>query len=146
MDENGWLIDLSDRVVPRSWEEPFAELSEPERVFVAIWTLEADVNNGGFDQYYGNSSGDHAWFAPDALRAIGAATMAGIVERANAPFGPEGPPVSREERLARLEAVEDGAEEVWGELEEAFYDYPDDLTGLLYRFVQANKGEIRDAT
>ena len=55
MDENGWLIELSDRVVPRSWEEPFAELSEPERVFVAIWTLEADVNNGGFDQYFVNS-------------------------------------------------------------------------------------------
>ena len=144
MDENAWLIDLSDRVVPRSWEEPFAELSEPERVFVAIWTLEADVNNGGFDQYYVNSRGDHGWFAPAALRAIGAETMAGIVERANAPFGPEGPPASREERHARLDAIEEEAADEWSRLDEAFYDYPDDLTGLLYEYVQAHKDEIRD--
>ena len=145
MDENGWLIDLSDRVVPRSWQEPFAELSEPERVFVAIWTLEADVNNGGFDQYFLNSSGDHAWFAPRALRAIGAETMAGIVERANAPFGTEGPPASRDERLAMLDAVQDEAADEWSRLDEAFYDYPDDLTGLLYRYVQEHKAEIRGA-
>ena len=63
-------------------------MSEPERVFVAVWTLEADVNNGGFDQYYVNSSGDYAWFAPQALRAVGAEKTAEIVEQANTAFGP----------------------------------------------------------
>ena len=145
MDENSWLIDLSDRVVPRSWSEPFESLSEPERVFVAIWTLEADVNNGGFDQYYGNSSGDHAWFAPTALRAIGAETTAGIVEQANTAFGPDCPPASREAREDAIDALDEAVEEAWQRLDEAFYDYPDDLTGLLFRYVQDHQSEIRGA-
>ena len=88
MDANAWLIDLSERSATRFFDAPFAQLTVPEQVFVAVWTLESDVNNGGFDQYYLNSSGDYAWFAPAALRAIGAEQTAAIAERANAAFGP----------------------------------------------------------
>jgi len=31
-----------------------------ERTFAAIWSLEAEVNNGGFAQYMFNDAGDHA--------------------------------------------------------------------------------------
>lgn len=101
MDLNRWLIDLSERAAPRFFGTPFDELTVPERVFVAVWALEADVNNGGFDQYYLNSAGDHAWFAPAALRTIGAERTAAIVEQANAEFGPDGPP-----RLERCGAAD----------------------------------------
>lgn len=111
----------------------------------AIWTLEADVNNGGFDQYYLNSSGDHAWYAPRALEAVGAATIASIVTEANAVFGADGPPADRDARLEALEALEPEARQRWGELDERFFEYPDDLTGCLYAFVQANSAQIQGA-
>jgi len=44
-----------------------------------------------------------------------------------------------------LDAVRDKAADEWSRLDEAFYDYPDDLTGLLYRYVQDHEAEIRGA-
>ena len=145
MDMNRWLIDLSERSSARFFETPFEELTEPERVFVAVWTLEADVNNGGFDQYYLNSSGDHAWFAPTALRAIGAEQAAAIVEKANAEFGPDGPPRDHEIRLAEFDEVSVKAAKRWDDLDQAFYAYPDDLTALLGAYVQAHESAFKGA-
>jgi hypothetical protein len=85
----------------------FWALSEVDRVLMSIWMLEADVNNGGFHQYYFNSAGDTAYYAPTAMRAIGARAMADIVERANARFGPDGPPKGRNVRQEALFALPD---------------------------------------
>lgn len=68
---------------------------EVDKVLVAIWVLEADVNNGGLDQYHFNSAGDFAFYAEQALQSIGAHAMARIVARANSLFGPDGPPRDR---------------------------------------------------
>lgn len=56
--------------------------TEPERVVLAIEAIEREVNNGGFNQLFFNSSREHAFFAPVALRAIGAPRTAELVERA----------------------------------------------------------------
>jgi Domain of unknown function (DUF4375) len=145
MDKNAWLIKLSEEEKTQFWKVEFGELSAAEKVFVAIWGLEADVNNGGFSQYYFNSAGDHAMHAPGALRAIGANAMADIVTKANAQFGAGGPPVDWEERRDALEALRDKADAAWDELSGQFQNYPDDLTELLYAYVQANKSQIRGA-
>lgn len=109
----------------------FESLAERDQILVTIWGLEADVNNGGFDQYYFNSSGDQAWFAPTALRRIGATRMASIVERANAKFGKAGPPTDSNERQSALFEITDSDEDTWDGLDREFYDYPDDITALL---------------
>jgi hypothetical protein len=145
MDDNAWLIDLSERSATRFFEAPFGDLSEPERVFVAVWTLEADVNNGGFDQYYLNSSGDYAWFAPQALRAISAEKTAEIVERANAPFEPGGPPRDRNSRIAAMDGLPEEVQELWENCDQEFYAYPHDLTALLAAYVQSHESEIQGA-
>jgi len=46
------------------------------------WQLEAEVNNGGFNQYFWNSSGEFADLAPDAFKEIGAMDHAALVSRA----------------------------------------------------------------
>lgn len=56
--------------------------TEPERVVLAVEAIEREVNNGGFNQFFFNSSREHAYFAPFALRAIGAPRTAKLVERA----------------------------------------------------------------
>ena len=43
MDANAWLIDLSERSAACVFDKPFAQLTEPEQVFVAAWRLEADI-------------------------------------------------------------------------------------------------------
>jgi hypothetical protein len=73
----GRLKQAFDTALRRAQAVAFADLAEEDRVLVAIWALEADVNNGGFDQYYFNSSGDTAYYAPTALRLIAEWTATG---------------------------------------------------------------------
>jgi len=113
----------------------FETLSERDQILVAIWCLEGDVNNGGFDQYFLNSSGDLAWFAPLALRRIGAARMAAIVEEANAEFGPDGPPRPRAARMELVRRLTDSQKARLDALDRRFYEYPDDLSRLLCDFL-----------
>ena len=113
-------------------------LSEPDRVLVTIWGLEAEVNNGGVDQYYLNGAGDQAFFAPVALSLIGANQMAAIVKEANAAFGAAGPPPDwqlRRERLLGLTGREAG---LWDRLDGEFYEYPDDIAALLTAYLRAH--------
>ena len=47
--------------------------------YVPIWDLESAVNNGGFEQYFCEYSGETANFAPTALARIEAHKCAAIV-------------------------------------------------------------------
>ena len=137
---------LTDAAVARSHTVAFAELSEFEQLLVTIWGIEADVNNGGFDQYYFNSYGDQALLAPIALREIGAESMAVLVERANAVFGPAGPPAERNLRQKRLESVRGAAESLWSELDQQFWKYPDDIAFLLQKFIERRSNTSLERT
>lgn len=109
----------------------FSALTPTEQTLVAIWALEADVNNGGFDQFYFNSHGHLGAAAGAALEAIGAIEMAAIVEEANARFGPGGPPEEREARQERLLELTESSEDFFGDLDRRFWGYPDDIAKLL---------------
>ena len=69
---NRRLIRLSESPTSRFWRLDYKDLSIPERVFLVIWELESEVNNGGFQQYFYNSSGALAPHVVSALKAIGA--------------------------------------------------------------------------
>lgn len=137
------LFELSESLSARAESVGFEALTPAEQTFITIWSLEADVNNGGFDQYYFNSSGDHARFAPAALRAIGAREAAAIVEEANAIFGPDGPPRDRDQRQDALEALGEDRSSIFSSVDERFFEYPDDLQTLLTDYVQSHEAELR---
>jgi hypothetical protein len=141
MDENSRLIRLSEQ--GRFWSVPFAELSPPERVFRAIWDLESEVNNGGFHQYFFNSSGDTAFAVVGALEAIGAPQAAQIVRAANRIFPHATPPADRVERQAHLEAISPEHDELLEQLDQDFYSYPDNLTELLMSYVNLNRSSFQ---
>jgi hypothetical protein len=120
-----------DSALARLEAAGYASLSPTERLLVAIWWIESDVNNGGFDQYYFNSGGDFATMVPSALREIGAHAMARIVDEANAHFGPTGPPASRDDRQVALERIRDANPDAFESLNARFWTYPEDLAALL---------------
>lgn len=120
--------------------ENFERLDEVDKILITIWGLEADVNNGGFDQYYFNGSGDLAFYASDALQAIGAHQMASIVASANQVFGPDGPSQDWRARQAQLFLVAPNNTDMsspWEQFDRAFYTYPDDIAAQLTTFLRA---------
>ena len=115
MDKNTFLIRLSESPRTAFGRVAFEEQPFEQKVFSAIWALEGEVNGGGFASYLSGSESQTATFAPIALKAIGAVKCAAVVEQA-LQIGPKGD----------LAAVD-----------KAFMAYPDNLTELLFRYIQA---------
>jgi Domain of unknown function (DUF4375) len=63
--------------------------TKPRQSIYLIWLLEAEVNNGGYNQFYFNSSGQYYKLLPGALKLIGADKFAELTERANSVFEKE---------------------------------------------------------
>lgn len=104
-------------------------LSEKRRVVLAADEWESEVNNGGFDQFYVNSSGDYANVVPESLRTLGRPDVAELVERANAQF-PGGVPPHRAARLAQMDRLPESARKAWHELDTRFFDCHIDFGGI----------------
>lgn len=133
------LCDLAKRGLALFWGKPFEKLSEPEQVFRAIWELEGDVNNGGFAQYYFNSSGNTAWFAPAALEQIGARTASKIVTDANALFPSGSPHEDQHKREKQLDKID---QDLFESFDDQYMSYPDNLRELLHTYVSKHRGQI----
>ncbi len=139
-ERQSFLIELSERLWPIA-NVRFSALSPFEQVFILVWEVEAEVNNGGFNQFFFNSAGDRANDTASALRAIGAHRAASIVDKATSMF-PEGPPLDRSTRQGILKVI-DPEVELFDVVNQEFYKYPDDLSALLHKFVIAHRSEIR---
>ena len=98
-----------------------------------ITDLEDEVNNGGFHQYFYNSAGDNTAETIQALEKIGALKIADILRRAAGRF-PDGMPPK--ERFTRQDVLlKDFPDtQVFRDLDEEFYDYPDNLADLLRKY------------
>ncbi len=145
VDENRWLIELAESDKARFFKVAYEELTPPEQVFVCVWELEAEVNNGGFDQYFSNTSGDYARHVEAALTAIGAKRMQKIVRQAIDTVGEVVLSEDQEQRQERLLALDDERRERLEKIDQLFFGYPDNITKLLFAYVQKNKAQIAGA-
>lgn len=133
------LFTVSEIVEQRAARVGYAGLTQPERTFYCIWWLEAEVNNGGFDQYFFNSAGDNAEDTVAALGRIGAHRSAGILKRAMAVFASGVPSRDRLARQTQLQAMGTDQREQFKALDAEFYKYSDNLSELLARYAKAHE-------
>ena len=143
MDQNKWLIALSESDRSDFGRIVFDEQPDTQKVFSAIWELESQVNYGGFDQYFRNSESSLIAFAPCALRTIGAASCGAIVESAIGAIAPL--PPTQNGRFAALDALDEVGQDRLAALDSEFFAYPDDLTGLLFKYVNEHLDEFGPA-
>ncbi len=83
--EQALLDYIFDRLESFNQDEnrAFADLSSQFRVFFCTWQVEAEVLNGGFNQYFWNSAAQNAERTPAALRDIGDEVAADLMNEAN---------------------------------------------------------------
>lgn len=103
----------------KAYTDASYRLTAPDRLVLLVGELEADVNNGGFDQYLGNKGRRRARAALAALQTVGARKTAGMLETAMAPGTTP----------AQLSALDD-----------RFYRVPEDLAVLTGRHVGLRPG------
>ena len=139
-DTNEFVVAMTEHLDHKTkYGEDVTILSEAERIFYITQTLEMEVNNGGFSQFFYNSSGDFSNELVSAFTTIGANATAAICQKAISAFGCD-IPVDRAEREEMLDELEsDEIDEILEECDSAFLDYEDNLNELNYNFVMKNK-------
>jgi Domain of unknown function (DUF4375) len=142
VDKNQLLIMLSVSERTAFGREDFSEQSLPQKVFSTIWEVESEVMNGGFSQYFLNSSCETAGFVVEAMNQVGASKTASICRRAIETAFPEGLPADPEEISSAAANFSETTEAELAPLDQEFFSRPDDLTELLFAFVSKHPQEF----
>jgi hypothetical protein len=77
IEREGWFDLDSERI-----ERAILALTEAERVVMAIEAMEREVNNGGYEQFFINSSKHFAPYIVEALQIIGCTGFADLAASA----------------------------------------------------------------
>ncbi len=132
------LRGFKEKVWDKLDQSDFAALTDNERYFVAVYGMDGEVNNGGFSQYFVNSSGDRWEDALAGLRQMGFVERLALFEEAIQPFGADGPSHDREVRQKQLNRLYRRNDEPFSEIEDRYYKSSEEVEVLIARFVLAN--------
>jgi hypothetical protein len=139
-DTNNAIIEIDNYICKLcSYGDTLGRLTEPQKNFYFNQNLEREINNGGFNQYFFNSSGDFTYETITSLRTIGANKTADILQQAIDQFPDSKVPKDRAKRQEILEQIEDAANEIWEQLDLAFYKYEDNLYDLNIEYIKQNR-------
>lgn len=118
-------------------------LSMPQRMWHAVKSLDAEVNNGGFAQYFYNSGGEYWQEALAGLDQMGMVERAALLRKALAPFGPKGPSTNREKRQDQLSEVAQKVDDLFKEIDSSYYACSETITVHAAHFVVQNAEAFR---
>jgi hypothetical protein len=117
------------------------ELSDEERVVLAVEALEREVNNGGFAQFFANSSGQYASIIVDSLLRIGCQETANITSGAINALGLQD--FSPETLDAALESENEERDEQLEECDGLYSGVGEDIASQLFEFVRTHQDAIQ---
>lgn len=151
-DERVEDLDSQIEIVLEVWDElanlvenqGYEELNDIQRYVYVVNELFMEVNNGGFNQYFFNSAGDHAIEALDALDEMSFYKIAELLEKALSLFenGYIHDQFARQDYL--VGENEDEIDSKCSALDSEFYAINEDVDQQLYDYIYSNK-EMLDA-
>jgi hypothetical protein len=120
----------------------FDELSAAQQALIGTWELANEVYNGGFAQYFHNSSRDRAKPMVGVLRSIDAPHAAAILESAIASAGPGTRWGDEPNFLTAINSMPDDVRDRLAELERNLYDELDHLHRQVFKYLLKHRDEI----
>jgi len=116
-------------------------LSNEEIIVLAIESLEREVNSGGYDQYFINSSREYAAIIVDSLNKIGSKEGANITQTAIDILNIEG--VITEEKIEEIMgSYSDERRNLLSKCDEMYFTEVGDLSENLFEYILANREKI----
>lgn len=138
------MYDAVDTENTETYERTVSAFTLPQRLVFAVETYISEVNNGGHDQFFYNSSGVVLKDALEGLRAMGLDEIAALLERVVAKVDFEIPG----DVTARREAFEDTDDELFETEDDEFYEIEEGVDDVIMNYIRANvdsftfRGEI----
>jgi hypothetical protein len=118
-------------------KDNFSNLNEFEKTFIYLDVLEDSVSNGGFIQFFFNSSGQFVHEIFQAYLAIKAEHTVNILTKAIYLFPVM--PVPKNLRIRQQILMEKDANiDLWDDLDTQFYKYEDNIISLTLAYVRNN--------
>jgi hypothetical protein len=134
------VLDYVGTKIDRRYEAEKAIVSRLSLGFMVVyatWGVEAEVNNGGFNQYFWNSAGMFADEAVAGYRAIGASSHADLLARAIKVERAERTRVEAFKARGTLQAFSDSYESnPLNDLDRQFYELCEDPSALRTVFIR----------
>lgn len=132
------LSDISAIIMYKEQEKGVNSLTQKERYVYAIDGMLTEVNNGGFSQFFFNSTGELAYELVAALEEIGSTKFKSIASKAIDIFG-EIPCLDEDSRCSHLEKItKDNELQLWDECDDEFYDCDEDIESMTVAYAKAN--------
>lgn len=125
--------EIIGRKIPS--RDSFQNLNDFERTFVYVDVFEKHTSNGGFEEFFWNSSGQFSHEILEAYEKIGAIHTASLIYDAFRLFGEIPIPKSIEHRRAIINGIDP---KTWEVLDREFYKSKDPIISLILEFVAIN--------
>ena len=113
-------------------------LTPEQAELLAVWMLDAEVNNGGYDQFLWNTAGDLVAEAIEGLENIGADDLASVTAAAIAELPDNYVSSSREERRKQLDLLQESPSSRLSSYDSQYYNSTDDPIRLLAAYIREN--------
>ena len=135
------VLAFEQAINQKAEREGMPSLTDEERVVLAVEALERELNNGGYDQFFVNSSREFAPTVVGALQRIGCKKTATITQRAIKALGTSALTAEAidaaiagddEQRLAKLNRCD-----------ASYYKSGEPIAERLFAFIKANIASIR---
>lgn len=134
---------------PDNYEKEYETVltwNKSRQAIYLIWLLEAEVNNGGYNQFYFNSSGQFYNELPAALKLIGANKFANLTERANKIYETENQKFTKHQD-GTIEGFSKSYEDnPLNDLDDEFYELyqNENLQQIQVNYIRQNKNDFTD--
>lgn len=120
-----------------------AGLTRPQHLYSCLFMCDAEICNGGFSQYFVNSSGNDWTDALSAFKELGFHERTAMMKEAIAFFGEDGPSVDRDQRQVQLSQISQNDADVFRKLEDRYYACSENIDVFVARYVLAHPDAFR---
>jgi len=136
------ILDYIDSKVGNDYENQYLIITNLSKGFQAIyttWEVEAEVNNGGFNQYFWNSTGEFANEAIEGFKQIKAEEFEKIMKGAVATAISENKEMKKFRDKGTIEAFSESYKHTsLNTYDDEFYNCKENLSALRIKYIRDN--------
>lgn len=136
------VLAFEQAVEQKSIKHGTNNLSSLERMILTIEALEREVNNGGYDQFFRNSSAQYAPLVVTALNTIGCPSVAQITLDAITAIGVS--PAGTVEEIEKILLVDDDErDEKLNNCDKRYYATGENIAVALFTYIKNHGNEVQ---
>jgi hypothetical protein len=133
------VVAFEEAIQQKAVSQP---ITKEERFVLAIEALEREVNNGGYQQFFLNSSHDFIDVIEEALSAIDCAKTAAITHKAIISLSISGEPTG-EKAEAVIVADNEAVREALDDCDDQYFGNDEPIADRLFAWIKLNRALVR---